>query len=455
MMATWMTEGICPVDNAGYAVERALPFQNSQRFRSERIVEQLGVLFGDGTYPTFHQHTARNLRRSPLHQVWEAKGAHFADSAGWEFVEWFYPPGEPRREMPKTWGRGFWSPWVAEEHRTVREAVGALDMTLMSKFLVQGPDAAALLDRLSANAVVGHVGGIVYTQWCNERGGIEADLTVTRLDDDRFMVIVSDITHRRVEHMLRAELRDGEFATITDMTSAYCLLTIQGPRSRELLQRVSPDDLSEDAFPYLTSREIEVGYSRIRALRVTYVGELGFELLIPSDQAQSVWDTLESAGHDLGFRPVGLAAMHGLRLEKAYRDYGVDIDVTDTPVTAGLGFAVAWDKATQFRGRDALEKTRSDRTSRLVPLRVDDPAPLLHGGEPVHKDGVRVGHLQVGGFGHTLGTSVGLATVDNAAGVTGEWLASGGFEVVVNGEAYPATLQFAPFYDPDRSRVRG
>ena len=454
MMATWLTEGVCPVDNAGYTVERALPYQNTHRFRSERIVEQLGVLFGDGSYPTFHQHTARNIRRSPLHHVWEEHRAHFADSAGWEFVEWFYPPGEEPRDIPWTWDRDFWSPWVAEEHRVIREAVGAIDMTLMSKFLVQGPDAATILDRLSANAVAGPVGGVVYTQWCNERGGIEADLTVSRLGEDVFLVVVSDVAHRRVERMLRDEPRSGEFATVTDMTAAYCLLTIQGPRSRELLQRVSPNDLSEEAFPYLTTQEIEVGYSRIRALRVTYVGELGFELLIPSDQAQSVWETLESAGADLGFRPVGLGAMHGLRLEKAYRDYGIDIDVTDTPVSAGLAFAVAWDKPTAFRGREALEKLRTDRTSRLVPLRVDDALPLLHGSEPVLKDGIRVGHLQAGGFGHTVGASVGLATVDNPDGVTADWLASGGFEVVVNGVTYPATLQFAPFYDPERLRVR-
>jgi glycine cleavage system aminomethyltransferase T/glycine/D-amino acid oxidase-like deaminating enzyme len=455
LMATWIVDGSCPVDIAGYTVERATPVENSRRFRSERIVEQLGVSFGDGTYPTYHPHTARDIRRSPLHDVWVAHRAHFAVASAWEFVEWFYPEGEEVRDIPWTWGRGFWSPWVAEEHRTVREAVGAMDMTLMSKFLVQGPDAATILDRLSANAVAGAVGAITYTQWCNDAGGILADLTVTRLAEDRFMVIVSDISHRRVECMLRDEVREGEFATITDMTAGYCLLTIQGPRSRELLQRVSPDDLSNDAFPYLTAREIEVGYSRVTALRVTYVGELGYELLIPSDQAVSVWRTLEAAGGDLGFRPVGLAAMHGLRLEKAYRDYGIDIDVTDSPVSAGLSFAVAWDKPVDFRGRAALERLRGDRTSRLVPIRIDDPAPLLHGGEGVYKDGSWMGYVQAGGFGHTLGTSVGLATVDNSDGVTAEWLASGGFEVVINGTAYPATVQFAPFYDPDRTRVRG
>ena len=454
MIATWLTEGVCPVDNAGYTIERALPFQNSRRFRSERVVEQLGVLFGDSSYPTFHQHTARGIRRTPLHGTWQDMGAHFAVSAGWEFVEWFYPEGEPERPIPKEWGRGFWTPWVAQEHRTIREAVGAMDMTLMSKFLVQGPHAADILDRLSANAVVADIGSIVYTQWCNVNGGIEADLTVTRFSEEEFLVIVSDVCHRRVQRMLREELRAGEYATVTDVTAAYCLLSLQGPRSRELLERAGGGDLSEEVFPYLTSKEIEVGYSRVRALRVTYVGELGFELLIPSDQAVSVWDTLSSCGEDLGLRPVGLAAMHGLRLEKAYRDYGIDIDVTDTPVSAGLAFAVAWDKPTPFRGREALERLRHDRTSRLVPLRVDDPEPVLHGHEPVHRNGVRIGHLQVGGFGHTLGRSVGLATVENPDGVTAEWMASGGFTVTVNGTDYPATLQFAPFYDPTRSRVR-
>ncbi len=454
IIARWLVEGVCPVDNAGYAVERALPHENSQRFRAERTPEQLGVSFGDVAYPTFHPHTARGIRRSPLHSVWADEGAYFAVAAGWEFPEWFVPAGERQPEVPKTWGRGFWTPWVAEEHRVVREQVGAFDMTMMSKFLVQGPSAAAILDRLSANAVVGSIGQVTYTQWCNERGGIEADLTVTRLGEEEFLVIASDVIHRRVDRMLRQERRDDEFATVTDMTAAYCLLSVQGPNSRELLQRVSPDDLSEEAIPYLTARAIEVGYSRVVALRVTYVGELGFELLIPSDQAVSVWETLAHVGDDLGFHPVGLAAMHGLRLEKAYRDYGIDIDVTDTPVSAGLSFAVAWDKPTEFRGKAALQELREDRSTRLVPIRVDDPQPLLHGGEPVLRDGVWVGYVQAGAFGHTLGSSVGLAKVDCVDGVTADRLAEGGFEVVVNGVRYPATCQFAPFYDPGRSRVR-
>jgi glycine cleavage system aminomethyltransferase T/glycine/D-amino acid oxidase-like deaminating enzyme len=452
VMATWIVDGICPVDTAGLTIERALPFEGTRRFRSERIVEQLGVLFGDGSFPTFHQHSARGIRRSPLHEVWARKGAYFAVSAGWEYPEWFSPTGA-NPPVPWTWGRGYWTPWIAEEHRTVREAVGVMDMTVMSKFLVQGPHAADILDRLSANAVVGDIGKVTYTQWCNDRGGIEADLTVTRLAEDRFLVVVSDVTHRRVERMLNAELRAGEFATVTDLTGGLAILTVQGPRSRELLTRVSPDDLTNEGFPYLTAREIEVGYSRVLALRVTYLGELGFELYVPADQAVSVWETLEAAGADLGLRPVGLGALHSLRLEKGYRDYGIDIDVTDTPVSAGLSFAVAWDKPTPFRGKAALEKLRGDRTSRLVNVLLHSPEPLLHGSEAVLKDGSWVGYVQVGGFGHTLGASLGLASIDHAEGITAEWLASGGFEVVVAGVPYPATLQFRPLYDPDRARI--
>jgi glycine cleavage system aminomethyltransferase T len=197
------------------------------------------------------------------------------------------------------------------------------------------------------------------------------------------------------------------------------------------------------------------GKAALVALRVTYVGELGFELYVPSDQAVSVWETLEAAGGDLGLKPVGLQAMNGLRLEKGYRDYAVDIENTDTPVSAGLAFSVAWDKPTEFRGKAALVAARGDKTDRLVSLVLQDPEPLLYGSEPVHKDGVRVGHLQAGGYGFTVGAAVGLATVVNEDGVTPAWLEDGGFEVIVNGRAYPATLSLRPLYDPDRTRVRG
>jgi 4-methylaminobutanoate oxidase (formaldehyde-forming) len=325
----------------------------------------------------------------------------------------------------------------------------------MSKFYVQGPDAAAVLERLSANAVAGDVGRIVYTQWLNSAGGIEADLTITRLAPEKFMIAVSDVSHRRVESMIRRQLDTGERVVVTDVTTTMALLTVQGPLSRALMSRVSPDELSEDAFPYLTAREIEIGYSRVLALRVTYLGELGFELYIPWDQAVSVWKTLDEAGAEFGMRPIGLAAMESLRLEKGFREYAVDIENTDTPVSAGLAFAVSWDKPGGFVGREALLAQRGQYPSRLVSILLDSAEPLLHGSEPVYRNDEYVGYVNAGAFGHTLGASVGLASLDNSDGVTTEWLNSGDFEVAIAGRRHRAAVSIRPFYDPDRTRVRG
>ena len=330
--------------------------------------ESLGVLFGDGAWPTFQWKTGRGIRRSAIHDRLAALGARFGQSAGWEYPLWFAgpdagadaptsrPPGvAPRPSTPSR-----------EEHAAVREAVGVMDMSLMSKFSVEGPDALTLLNRLSTSDIDVPVGTVVYTQWCDVDGGLLADLTVTRRDVDRFLVIVSDVSHRRVQSMLRRGLQPGEVAITTDITAGITLLTVQGPRSRELLQSLSPDDWSNEAFPYLTAREVEVGTSRVLALRVTYLGELGYELHIPSDQGVSVWESLREAGTAYGLRQVGLLAMGSLRLEKAYRDYGVDIENTDDPLIAGLAFTISWDKPGGFVGREALEKRRGDRSARMV-----------------------------------------------------------------------------------------
>jgi len=339
VIAQWIVDGRPPVDVTHYSVERVLPFETTRRFRAERTPEQLGVLFGDGVWPGFSPRTARGIRRSVLHDRLAAAGARFGVSAGWEYPVWF-SPGSPGGIAPveRTWQRTPSFACSQAEHRAVREAVGVLDMSLMSKFLVAGPDAASLLQQLSAGDVAGEVGRVVYTQWLDAEGGIVADLTVTQLATDRFLVVSSDVTHRRVERMLRDGCA-GALAWTTDVTAGTTLLSVQGPRSRELLGRLSPDDLSNAGFGYLRAREIEVGYSRVLALRVTYVGELGWELHVPADQAVQMWDTLFEAGEDLGLRPVGLAAMESLRLEKGYRDYGLDIENTDDPVAAGLAFA--------------------------------------------------------------------------------------------------------------------
>jgi glycine cleavage system aminomethyltransferase T/glycine/D-amino acid oxidase-like deaminating enzyme len=455
VVAQWIADGVPPVDTAHIAVDRTASYETSRRFRRERTVEQLGVLFGDAVWPTWKPATARNIRRSVLHDRLAAQGAHFSQSAGWEFPEWFTEPGE-HPQTTLDFSRQASHEIVAREHNAVRAGVGVLDMTLMAKLIVQGPDAAAVLSRLSANDVTAGIGRIVYTQWLNEAGGIVADVTVTWLEPEKFLVIASDVIHRRIEPMIRRQTRPGEFVTVTDVTSGTTLLSVQGPASRQLLSRLTDGDLSNTPFPYLSARPLHVGYAPALAVRVTYVGELGFELHVPAEYGAGVYDDLMTAGADLGVRPVGLAAMTSLRLEKGYRDFGVDIDNTDTPLGAGLGFAVAWDKPGGFVGRDALAKVRAEGPprTRVVGLLAQDPGIDLFGNEAVRGDGRWVGYVRAAAYGHTVGAAVGLAQVTCPDGVTGEWLGQGGFTVRTGaGDEVPARLQIAPFYDPLRLRI--
>jgi 4-methylaminobutanoate oxidase (formaldehyde-forming) len=325
----------------------------------------------------------------------------------------------------------------------------------MAKWLVQGPDAAAVLSRLSANHVDREVGRVVYTQWLDERGGIAADVTVTRQAHDRFCVVASDLIHHRVGAMVRRATLPGEVAITTDITSALTLLSVQGPSSRDLLSRLAECDLSNQSFPYLTGRHTHVGAAPTWMSRVTYVGELGYELHVPTDYATALYDHLMRAGAEFGIRPVGLSAMASLRLEKGYRDMGVDIDNTDTPLSAGLGFAIAWDKPGGFIGREALLQQRAGgpTVDRVVGLFVDDPSADLFGGESVFADGRWVGYVRAAAYGHTLGGPVALAQVSNPDGVTGQWLATTDFTVGRHGTEHAAKVQSAPFLDPTRSRI--
>jgi heterotetrameric sarcosine oxidase gamma subunit len=455
VVAQWIADGVPPVDTAHIAVDRTASYETSRRFRAERTVEQLGVLFGDAVWPTWQPSSGRNIRRSVLHDRLAAAGAHFGQSAGWEYPEWFARAGEhPATKLDFI--RPDSHAIVASEHRAVREAVGVLDMSLMAKFIVQGPDAGAVLNRLSANDVTAGLARIVYTQWLNEAGGIVADLTVTWLEPEKFLVIASDVIHRRVEPLIKREVRPDEFVTVTDVTSGTTLLSVQGPLSRELISRLTDTDLSGETFPYLHARQVHVGYAPALAVRVTYVGELGYELHVPAEYAAGVYDDLMAVGADLGVRPVGLSAMSSLRLEKGYRDFGVDIDNTDNPLEAGLGFTVAWDKPGGFVGRDALVKARAEGPprNRVVSLLAEDPILDLFGNEPVRRDGEWVGYVRAAAFGHTMGAAVGLAQVRCREGVTAEWLQEGGFSVSTGrtGDA-PVRLRLGPLYDPRRIRI--
>ncbi len=454
VMAQWIVDGLPPVDVSEIDIGRMLPFQNHPQYLYDRTVEMLGLQYAK-PWPNLQHETARNARRSVLHDRMAAAGAFFGESAGWEYPEWFAPPGvEPHVEY--SMGRQNWFPYNAAEHRAVREGVALMDLSLMSKFLVQGRDAEAVLNRICANDVAVPVGRCVYTQWLNDRGTIEADLTVTRLDENRFFVICSDAIHTHVHTWLERHIPADAHVFVTDVTSAYAMIAVQGPESRRLLTGLTRADLSNAAFPYMTAQPIAIGYAPVTALRITYLGELGWELYVPTEFAVHLYDTIVTAGEAFGLKHAGLAALDTLRLEKGYRDYGHDIDNTDTPLEAGLGFAVAFDKPGGFIGREALLRQRDAGVlrQRVVQFLLHDPEPLLFGGEPIYRDGQRVGYLRAGAYGHTLGASVGLGQVEYEGGVTADYIRAGTFELEVSGVRCPARASLRPFYDPDGLRVR-
>jgi 4-methylaminobutanoate oxidase (formaldehyde-forming) len=395
------------------------------------------------------------VRRSILHDRLKAAGACFGEMAGWERPNWYSPADvEPKYEY--TYGRQNWFEHSAQEHHATRNGVALFDQSSFAKFVVEGRDAEAVLNRICANDVSGPVGKITYTQWLNERGGIEADLTVTRDGGDRYFVVTAAATQTRDFAWLRKSIPDDARVAAFDVTSAYTVLGVMGPRSRELLQRATDADLSNAAFPFGNSRTIDMGYGRVRASRITYVGELGWELYIPTEFAPAIFDLLLEEGAAFGLRLAGYHAMNSLRMEKGYRHWGHDITDEDTPLEAGLGFAVAWSKPGGFVGRDALLRQKATGVRRrLVHLALSDPSRMLYHNEPIWRDGVRVGRITSAMFGHTLGQPLGIGYIANAGGVVdADWVKSGRYEIEVAGDRIAAEVSLAPFYDPKSLRVK-
>jgi glycine cleavage system aminomethyltransferase T/glycine/D-amino acid oxidase-like deaminating enzyme len=455
LVANWIITGRPDMDVTGINIDRLHPYQSNPEYRAERTVESLGMVY-QCHYPTRSLQTARGAKKSPLHDRLAAAGAYFKDVSGWEGPDWYAPPGVEPTVGALSWGRQNWFPYWAEEHRATREGVVLMDMSFMSKFLVQGRDAAEVLNFISANNVDGACGRITYTQWLNEWGTLEADLTVTKLEEDRFMVVVSDTNHRHAEAWMRRNTPEGAHAFVTDVTSAYAQINVQGPRSRALLQSLTTDDLSNEAFPFRTAREIGIGYARVLCVRITYLGELGYELYVPAEQATHVYDRIVAAGPEFGLRHAGLKALASLRMEKAYRDYGHDIDNTDDPYEVGLGFAVSMKKPRGFLGKAALLQRRAQGTGRrqLVQVLVKDPEPMMFHAEVVHRNGVAVGDVRAASYGHTLGGAVGLAMIEADVPVDEAYLAEGTWEVDIAGTMYPAEVSLRPMYDPDMERIR-
>ena len=449
-LAQWMQDGEKPFDLGDVDIARAQGFQTNTSYLAARVSETLGLLYADH-YPYRQKETARGLRRTPFHGQLEARGAVFGELSGWERANWFAREGQ-EREYRYSWGRQNWFDNVAEEHRAIRTGVGMYDMSSFGKLRVEGPEAEAFLNYVCGADMSVSVGRIVYTQFLNARGGIEADVTVTRLSETAYLVVTPAATRRADEEWLRRHVQ-GRMVVITDVTAGEGVLAVMGPKAREVLQAVSPDDFSNDANPFGTAQEIDLGMGRARVHRVSYVGELGWEVYVSADMAAHAFDTLYEAGQAHGLKLCGMHVMDCCRAEKAFRHFGHDITCEDHVLEAGLGFAVKTAKP-DFIGRDAvLRKRETGLEKRLVQFLLQDPEPLVYHNEPILRDGQIVGYLSSGAYGHHLGAAVGMGYVP-CTGETGEQLLSSTFEIDVAGTRVRATASLRPLYDPKSDRPK-
>ncbi|MGB2200071.1 MAG: GcvT family protein [Pseudooceanicola atlanticus] len=451
-LAHWMEHGYPPFDLSDVDIRRMQPFMGNRTYLFERSKETLGLLYADH-FPHREKATARGLRRSPLHEALRDNRAVFGETAGWERANWFAAPDQDP-VYRYSWKRQNWFDNSAAEHSAIREGVGIYDMTSFGKIIVDGRDAEAFLNHICGGDMAVPAGRIVYTQFLNDRAGIEADVTITRLSETRYLVVTPAAT--TVRDMAWMERHRGDLAvSLVDVTAGEAVIAVMGPKSRDLLRIAAPwQDWSNAAHPFGTAREIEIGLGRARAHRISYVGELGWEVYVPTDQAAHVFETLRAAGEGLDARLCGLHAMDSCRIEKAFRHFGHDITEEDHVIEAGLGFAVKTDKP-DFIGRDAvLRKKQTGPSLRMVQFLLTDPEPLLHHAEPILRDGEIAGHLTSGSYGHSLGGAVGLGYVACEGEDVASVLASS-YEIEVAGVRVPATASLKPLYDPRSERMKG
>jgi len=449
VVSEWIRDGHPPVDLWEVDVRRNMPFQVNRKYLQARVRESLGLLYA--THWPFRQYeTARGVRRSAVHDRLAGAGACFGEAFGWERPNWYASAGvAPVYEY--SYGRQNWFEASAHEHRAVRNAVGLFDQSSFAKFRLEGSDAAHVLNRVCGNDIDVAPGKMVYTQWLNERGGIEADLTVTRLSESVFLIVTGAETETKDFNWLKRHIDAGKHCVLTNVTSGMGVLSVMGPRARELLQPLTPEDLSNAAFPFATSKEIELGYALVRAARITYVGELGWELYVPTEFMACVYDEIVAAGASHGLVHAGYHALNSLRIEKAYRHFGHDITDEDTPWEAGLGFAVKLDKPGGFIGREALLRQReAGAPKRLVQFQLRSPEPLLYHNEPIWRGDTIVGFVRSGMYAHTLGAAVGLGYVTDAAGA----IDPDAYEIEVAGVRQAALASLRPLYDPKQERIR-
>lgn len=452
-LAEWIVNGAPTRDLWPVDIRRFDRFNNNTRWLHDRVKETLGLHYAM-PWPNRELETARPLRKSPLYDRLSAKGAVFGSRMGWERASFFAEEGEAR-EIRYSFGRQNWFEAVAREHKAVREAVAVFDQTSFAKLLVQGRDAPAVLNRICGANVDVEVGRSVYTGLFNERGGYESDLTVLRRGPESFLLVTGTAQAVRDADWIGRQIPKEAAVTLTDVTSAYAVLSVMGPKSRELLSRLTDADLSHEGFAFANNREINLAYAKVLANRMTYVGELGFELYVPADFATGVYDALFEAGADLGLRDAGYFALEALRLEKGYRAWGRDLDPDVTPFEAGLAFAVDFDKPNGFIGKETLSEQRGQpRRRRLVQIVVEDGEAVAWGGELVLRDGLPIGHLRSAAHGYALGGPVGLAMIQSDTAIDARFLADGVWEVDIAGARHPARASLKPAYDPAGARIK-
>ncbi len=449
-LASWMNTGEKPFDLGDVDIARMQPFQGNRTYLFERSKETLGLLYADH-FPFRQKTSARGIRRSPLHEALKAEGAVMGELAGWERANWFADVGQSA-SYDYSWKRQNWFDNSAREHRAIRENVGIYDMTSFGKIRVEGADAEAFLNHVAASNLSVPVGKIVYSQFLNNCGGIEADVTITRLSETVYLVVTPAATRLADEEWMRRHIGDHR-VTLFDMTAAEAVICVMGPNARELLQKVSPNDFSNEVNPFGSCQDIEIGMALARAHRVTYVGELGWEIYVSTDMAAHVFEVLRDAGREMDAKLCGLHMMDSCRMEKGFRHFGHDISCEDHILEAGLGFAVKKTDA-PYIGRDAVLRKREEGLQRrLVQFLLTDPAPMLYNSEPIVRDRKIVGYLSSGAYGHHLGGAIGMGYVP-CAGETVQNLLGSTYEIEVAGRRVTAIASLKPFYDPKSERVK-